>query len=73
MRRFEIMQSTTATLTSHAGLALVGQALGHTRLDRDLAAVALRHGIAHADCVKSYVGLLTTARAISMPSRTARR
>ena len=62
MRRFAIMQSDTATLTSHAGLALVGQALRHTRLDRDLAAVALRHGIAHADCVKSYVGLLTTAK-----------
>ena len=62
MRRFQIMQSDTATLTSHAGLALVGQALQHTRLDRDLAGVPLRHGIAHADCVKSYVGLLTTAK-----------
>ena len=62
MRRFAITQSDTATLTSHAGLALVGQGLRHTRLDRDLAAVPLRHGIAHADCVRSYVGLLTTAK-----------
>lgn len=62
MRRFAMVQSDTATLTSHAGLALVGQALRHTRLDRDLAAVPLRHGIAHADCVKSYVGLLATGK-----------
>jgi Transposase DDE domain group 1 len=62
MRRFAITQSDTATLTSHAGLALVGQALRHTRLVSDLAAVALRHGIAHADCVRSYVGLLTTGK-----------
>jgi hypothetical protein len=62
MRRFEIVQSATATLTSHAGLALVGQALGHTRLEQDLAALPLRHGIAHADCVRSYVGLLATGK-----------
>jgi hypothetical protein len=62
MRRFEIVRSATATLTSEAGLALVGQALGHTRLDRDLGQVPLRHGIAHADCVKSYVGLMATGR-----------
>jgi hypothetical protein len=62
MRHFEIVQSATATLTSHAGLALVGRALRHTRLDRDLASVGLRHGIAHVDCVKSYVGLLVTGK-----------
>ena len=62
MRRFEIVRCNTDTLTSHSGLALVGRALGHTRLDRDLAMIPLRHGIAHADCVKSYVGLLCTAR-----------
>ena len=55
MRRFEIVRSNTDTLTSHSGLALVGRALGHTRLDRDLAMIPLRHGIVHADCVKSYV------------------
>ena len=62
MRRFEIVQSATDTLTSHAGLALVGRAIGHTRLSQDLAAIPLRHGIAHADCVKSYVGLLCTGK-----------
>ena len=62
MRRYEIVQSEVATLTSHAGLALVGQALRHTRLDRDLGQVALRHGIAHVDCVKGYVGLLATGK-----------
>ena len=62
MRRFQIVQSETAALTSHAGLALVGRALAHTRLDRDLGQVPLRHGIAHADCVRSYVGLLATGK-----------
>ena len=62
MRHFEIVRSDTDTLTSHSGLALVGRALGHTRLDRDLAMIPLRHGITHADCVKSYVGLLCTAK-----------
>ena len=62
MRRFEIVRSDTDTLTSHSGLALVGRALGHTRLERDLAMIPLRHGIPHADCVKSYVGLLSTAK-----------
>jgi hypothetical protein len=62
MRRFEILRSDTDTLISHSGLALVGRALSHTRLARDLVAIPLRHGIAHADCVKSYVGLLCTAK-----------
>ena len=62
MRRFNIMRSDTDSLTSHSGLALVGRALGHTHLDGDLATIGLRHGIAHADCVKSYVGLLSTGK-----------
>jgi hypothetical protein len=62
MRSFEIVRSTTDTLTSHSGLALVGRALARTRLDADLGSIALRHGIAHADCVKSYVGLLCTGK-----------
>ena len=62
MRRFEIVRSNTDTLTSHSGLALVGRALGRTHLDRDLATIPLRHGIAHADCMKSYVGLLCTSK-----------
>jgi hypothetical protein len=63
MRSFEIVQSDTDTTTSHAGLALVGRALGHTRLAKDLdEQIPLRHGIAHADCAKSYVGLLCTGK-----------
>ena len=62
MRRFEIVQSATDTLTSHSGLALVGRALLHTRLVADLGAIPLRHGIAHSDCVKSYLGLLCTGK-----------
>ena len=62
MRRFQIVRSSTDTLTSHSGLALVGRALAQTRLDTDLGTIALRHGIAHADCVVSYVGLLCTGK-----------
>jgi hypothetical protein len=62
MRRFEIVRSDRDTLTSHSGLAIVGQALGHTQLSRDLATIPLRHGIEHADCVLSYVGLLCTGK-----------
>ena len=62
MRRFEIVQSTTAMVTSHSGLALVGRALEHTMLAKDLGQIPLRHGIAHADCVTSYVGLLCTGK-----------
>ena len=58
MRSFEIVQSSTDTITSHSGLALVGRALRYTRLAKDLAQIPLRHGIAHADCVTSYLGLL---------------
>ena len=62
MRRFEIIQSETDIVTSHSGLALIGQALRHTHLARDLAEIPLRHGIAHADCVVGYVGLLATGK-----------
>ena len=62
MRRFEIVQSKGDIVTSHSGLALIGQALGHTHLARDLGAIPLRHGISHADCVASYVGLLATGK-----------
>ncbi len=52
MRRFEIVQSDTDTTTSHSGLALVGRALGLTRLGADLDDnIPLRHGIAHSDCI----------------------
>jgi len=63
MRRFEIVRSTRDTLTPHSGLGLVGLAVDrHTSLSKDLATIALRHGIAHADCSKSYLGLLCTGK-----------
>ena len=62
MRSFEIVQSDTDTTTSQAGLAIVGRALGQTRLGPDLDQIPLRHGIAHADCVRSYVGLMCTGK-----------
>ena len=63
MRRFEIVQSDTDTTTSHSGLALVGRALGLTRLGADLDDnIPLRHGIAHADCIVSYVGIMCTGK-----------
>ena len=58
MRRYQIVQSDTDTITSHCGLALVGRAVARTRLAKDLSQIPLRHGIAHGDCAKSYVGLL---------------
>ena len=63
MRRFEIVQSDTDTTTSHSGLALVGRALGHTRLGADVNDnIPLRHGIAHSDCIVSYVGIVCTGK-----------
>ena len=62
MRSFKIVRSSTDTMTSHSGLALVGCALRQTRLAKGLEAIPLRHGIAHADCVKSCVGLLCTGK-----------
>ena len=62
MRSFEIVRSSTDTLTSHSGLALVGRGIARTNLARDLDTIALRHGIAHSDCVISYVALLATGK-----------
>jgi len=62
MRSFEIVQSSTDTLTSHSGLALVGRGIARTSLAGDLDTIALRHGIAHSDCVISYVALLATGK-----------
>jgi len=58
MRRF-IIEQTEADLTSHSGLALVGMAISrYTELVASVTrAVPLRHGIAHADVLKSYLGL----------------
>jgi hypothetical protein len=60
MKRFVIEQSASDTVTSHSGLGLVGVCLNrHSDVDRALAeAIPLRHGIAHGDIVKAYLGLL---------------
>jgi hypothetical protein len=58
MQRFTIEQS-DADIVSHAGLALIGQCIHrHTNLSQELnTQVPLRHGIAHADVLKSYLAL----------------
>jgi len=63
MRRFIIERSET-DLTSHAGLALVGQALNRLSalpqtVDRE---IPLRHGIAHGDVLRAYIGMLCLAK-----------
>jgi len=64
MRSFEIVRSSTDTLTSHSGLALVGRGIARTSLARDLDTITLRHGIAHSDCVISYIALLATGKGL---------
>lgn len=58
MKRFLLDQSKREFYTSHSGLALVGLCLNRfTSLGKSLpAAIPLRHGIAHSDVIKSYVG-----------------
>ena len=62
MRRFNIKRL-NEDLTSHSGLALVGQALLHSGLceaaDR---AVSQHHGIKHGDVLGSYIGLLSLGK-----------
>lgn len=63
MRRFVIEQSNREHYTSHSGLALVGLCVNRfSDLDKRLdAAIPLRHGTAHGDVVKSYLGHPRTA------------
>jgi len=63
MKRFIIEQSHT-DITSHSGLALIGQAIkGYTTLSNDLTEkIPLRHGIAHADIIKGYLGMLSVGK-----------
>jgi len=60
MRRFIIEQSDAEKIVSHAGLALIGQALNnHSGLRKAVDKnVPLRHGISHSDVLFSYMGLL---------------
>lgn len=59
MRRF-IIERSEEDLTSHSGLALTGMAVNrYTDLAQSLQReIPLRHGIAHADVLRSYLGLL---------------
>jgi hypothetical protein len=63
VRHFIIEQS-DADFTSHSGLALVGMALDRhsglaKRVDQQ---VPLRHGIAHSDVLRTYIGLLSLGK-----------
>ena len=59
MQRFIIEQS-EAGLTSHSGLALAGAALSQytTLAQRATESIPQLRGIAHADILRSYIGLL---------------
>ena len=59
MRGFRIGRSTSETLTSHSGLALIGLALNRlTDFVKEVATIPQRHGIPTIDCIRSYIGLL---------------
>jgi len=60
MKRFIIEQSDTEFYTSHSGLALIGLCLNrYASLSKAIdTAIPLRHGIAHSDVLKSYLGQL---------------
>jgi len=55
-------QSKNEIITSHAGLALIGQAMGCTDLDGHLAPLPFRRGIPHRDILVSYLGLLALGK-----------
>ncbi len=63
MRHFIIEQS-DADFVSHSGLALVGLALNrHSGLAKMVdQQVPLRHGIAHSDVLRTYIGLLSLGK-----------
>jgi hypothetical protein len=59
MKQFLLEQSATEFYTSHSGLALVGLCLNrYGNVDQALQGLPLRHGIAHGDIVKTYLGIL---------------
>lgn len=62
MQQFKFSRS-TSEITSQSGLALIGRALKHyTAVAEELNQLPLRHGVAHADIVKSYLGLLCVGK-----------
>ncbi len=60
MKRFIVEQSDTEFYTSHSGLALIGLCLNrYSTLSKTVdSTIPLRHGIAHSDLLKSYLGQL---------------
>jgi len=63
MKRFKIEQS-SADIVSHSGIALVSKAVNryNTLTSEVDAKIALRHGIAHSDVLKSYLGLVCVGK-----------
>ncbi len=52
-------QSDTEIYASHAGLVVAGPIINrHSGLKKRLKSIPLRHGIAHIDLVRTYLGLL---------------
>ena len=61
--RFELEQSDTEIYSAHGGLALVGQLINrYSGLKKRLQRIPLRHGIAHIDLFRVYLGLLCTGK-----------
>jgi len=59
MKHFLLEQSESEIYTSHSGLALAGLCLNrYGHIEQALKVLPLRHGIAHSDIVKTYLGLL---------------
>jgi len=60
MKRFKLEKSKEEFYTSHSGLALLGLCINRfTSLPQRLSQISpLKHGIPHADVVKSYLGVL---------------
>ncbi len=56
---FIFEQSDTEIYASHAGLVVAGPIINrHSGLKKRLKSIPLRHGIAHIDLVRTYLGLL---------------
>jgi hypothetical protein len=62
MQRFRLEQSESELYTSHSGLALLGRCIALSGLEAAVEELPLRHGIAHRDVVKSYLGLLALGK-----------
>ena len=63
MHKYILEQSDTETYTSHAGLSLIGLCLNkYGNINKALKPIPLRHGIAHSDIIKSYMGTLSLGK-----------